>query len=142
MKIRELLKQRSGEVMRISASDSVEQAAKLMSSHGVGSLLVEQDGTTIVGIISERDIVLGIAKNGANLLECSVADLMTTELLRCDPDSTVNQAMGLMTNRRIRHLPVFDNDELIGLVSIGDLVKYRMMEIQAESEALRSYIAS
>jgi CBS domain-containing protein len=142
MKIRELLKQRSGKVFRVNASDSIEEAAKRMSSHGIGSLMVEDATGNITGIISERDIVLGIAKNGASLQANSVADLMSSDLIRCDPDSSVNQAMGLMTDRRIRHLPVFDNDQMIGLVSIGDLVKYRIMEVQAESEALRAYIAS
>jgi CBS domain-containing protein len=142
MKIRELLKQRSGEVFRVSASDSVEEAAKRMSSHGIGSLMVEDATGNITGIISERDIVLQIAKNGASLQDKTVADLMSRDLIRCDPDSSVNQAMGLMTDRRIRHLPIFENDQMIGLVSIGDLVKFRIMEVQAESEALRSYIAS
>ncbi len=142
MKISELLQHRSGEVFRIAPTASIEQAASSMSEHNIGALFVEDDQGEILGIISERDIVLGIGKRGANLQEATVADLMTTDLIRCEPDNTVNEAMGMMTDRRVRHLPVFENDQLVGLVSIGDLVKYRIMEVQSEADAMRAYIAS
>ena len=142
MKISELLNKKSDEILRISLSSNIEDATKSMTQHNVGALFVEDGPNNIVGIISERDIVIGIAKRGANLQQCTVSELMTADLISCSPDNTVNEAMGMMTNRRVRHLPVFEDSKLVGLVSIGDLVKYRIMEVQAEADAMRAYIAS
>ena len=142
MKISELLQQRTGEIMRINADQSIEAAAKSMSEHKIGALFVEDGQGAVVGIISERDLVSGISNRGANLQDVRVSDLMTSELVSCTPDNTVNEAMGMMTDRRVRHLPVFDDGKLVGLVSIGDLVKFRIMEVQAEADAMRAYIAS
>ena len=83
-----------------------------------------------------------MAPHGADLHDVAVSELMTTNVIRCSPDDTVNEAMAMMTDRRIRHLPVFDGEELVGFISIGDLVKCRIMEVQSEAEALRQYIAS
>jgi len=142
MKINQLLKHSPEDIQRISPSASIEEAAKRMTSLGIGALLVEENPDSIIGIISERDIVSGISTNGASMQKYTVADLMTRELIRCEPDNTVNEAMGMMTDRRVRHLPVFQDNRLVGLVSIGDLVKYRLMEVQAEADAMRAYIAS
>ncbi len=83
-----------------------------------------------------------MAPHGADLHDVAVSDLMTTNVIRCSPNDTVNEAMAMMTDRHIRHLPVFDGEELVGFISIGDLVKCRIMEVQSEAEALRQYIAS
>ena len=103
---------------------------------------MEGPGGEIAGILSERDIVRGMGQHGADLHDVKVSELMTADLIRCSPDDTVNEAMAMMTDRRIRHLPVFEGEELVGLISIGDLVKCRMMEVQSEAEALRQYINS
>ncbi|MCZ6724433.1 MAG: CBS domain-containing protein [Gammaproteobacteria bacterium] len=108
----------------------------------MGALLVEDDAGKITGIISERDIVGGMGPHGADLHDVPVSELMTTRLIKCAPSDTVLEAMAMMTDRRIRHLPVFDGDDLVGLISVGDLVKYRISEVQAEAEAMRQYIAS
>ncbi len=142
MKLSELLQNRTGEVYRIKSTDSITNAASIMTQHKIGALFVEDDQTKIIGVISERDIVAGISQHPDNLLNLTVADLMTTELVRCQPGNTVNEAMSMMTDRRVRHLPVFEGDKLVGLVSIGDLVKYRIIEVQSEADAMRAYIAS
>jgi CBS domain-containing protein len=142
MKLSELLQKRSGEVYRIKDTDSIVNAASEMTDHNIGALFVEDAAGDIVGVISERDIVAGVSKHKANLQHLKVFDLMTRDLIRCQPDNTVNEAMGLMTNRRVRHLPIFEGDKMVGLVSIGDLVKYRILEVQSEADSMRAYIAS
>ena len=104
--------------------------------------MVEDESGKIAGILSERDIVGGMGPHGADLHDVPVSELMTTRLVRCAPNDTVLEAMAMMTDRRIRHLPVFDGDELVGVISVGDLVKCRISEVQAEAEAMRQYISS
>lgn len=142
MKLGELLHGKSEEIFKIQANANIAEAAKALTENKVGALLVEDDGGQIVGILSERDIVGGMAPHGADLHDVAVSELMTSNLIRCSPQDTVNEAMAMMTDRRIRHLPVFDGDELVGFISIGDLVKCRIMEVQSEAEALRQYIAT
>ncbi len=142
MKLAELLQGKSGEIYKIGVDQKIAEAATRLSQHKIGALLVEDAAGKIVGILSERDIVRGMGPHGADLHDVAVSELMTRDLIRCAPDDTVNKAMAMMTDRRIRHLPVFDGDELVGFLSIGDLVKCRIMEVQAEAEAMRQYIAS
>lgn len=142
MKLAELLRGRSQDLVKIKASQNIAEAAAALTENKIGALLVEDDAREIVGILSERDIVGGMAPHGADLHDVAVADLMTRNVIRCSPEDTVHEAMAMMTDRRIRHLPVFEDDKLIGFISIGDLVKCRIMEVQAEAEAMRSYIAS
>lgn len=142
MKLAEVLRGKEQEIYRVKSSDSIAQAAVALNDKKIGALLVEDDNGAIVGILSERDIVRGLGAHGADLHDAAVADLMTSKIIRCSPDDTVNEAMAMMTDRRIRHLPVFDGDQLVGFISIGDLVKCRITEVQAEAEAMRAYIAS
>ncbi len=142
MKLAELIKRKQKEVVRIRANSNIADAANMMTSNKIGALLVEDDADGIVGILSERDIVGGMGPHGADLHDVMVSELMTKNLVRCSPADSVNEAMAMMTDRRIRHLPVFDGDELVGFISIGDLVKCRIMEVQGEAEALRQYIMS
>ena len=142
MKIAELLRKKDQEVIRITAQDCIADAAIALTENGIGALLVEDAGGQIVGILSERDIVGGMGPHGADLHDVEVGELMTQNLIYCSPQDTVHKAMAMMTDRRVRHLPVFDGDQLAGFVSIGDLVKCRIMEVQAEAEAMREYIAS
>ncbi len=130
------------EILKVGSSGSIAHAATLLTENKVGALLVEDATGRIVGIISERDIVGGMAPHGADLHDVHVSELMTADLIRCKPSDTVLQAMAMMTDRRFRHLPVFDEDELVGFISIGDLVKCRIAEVQLEAEAMRQYIAS
>ncbi len=142
MKLAELLRANRGDVQKINASDCIADAAKLLADHKIGALLVEDDKSTIAGIISERDIVRGMALHGADLHDISVSKLMTRDVIHCAPSDTVNAAMAMMTDRHIRHLPVIDGEDLVGFISIGDLVKCRIMEVQAETDAMRQYISS
>ena len=142
MKLAEVLRGKGQDIFRIGASQNIADAAIALTEKKVGALLVEDEGGTIVGILSERDIVGGMGPHGADLHDVAVSELMTRDIIRCSPADTVNEAMAMMTDRRIRHLPVFDGDELVGFISIGDLVKCRITEVQAEAEAMRAYIAS
>jgi len=142
MKLADLLRGKNQEIVKIKASQSIAKAAVVLTEMKIGALLVENDGGEIVGILSERDIVGGMGPHGADLHDVEVEELMTRNLIRCSPQDTVHEAMAMMTDRRIRHLPVFDNDTLVGFISIGDLVKCRIMEVQSEAEAMRAYIAS
>ena len=141
MKIAEILKNKSADTHKIGASECIADAAVALSQHKIGALLVEDEGK-IVGILSERDIVGGMVPHGADLHDVAVSELMTSNLISCSPKDTVNEAMAMMTDRRIRHLPVFDGEDLVGFISIGDLVRCRIMEVQAEADAMRQYISS
>lgn len=142
MILAEVMRGKSHEVIKIAPDKSIADAATALTENNIGSLLVEDLSGNIVGILSERDIVGGMGPHGADLHDVSVSELMTVDLFKCAPEDTVLEAMAMMTERRIRHLPVYDSDDFIGLVSIGDLVKCRISEVQAEAEAMRQYISS
>ena len=142
MKLFEVLRNKGSEVYRLKTDNSIAEAATKLTEKKIGALLVEDNDGQIVGILSERDIVGGMGPHGADLHDVPISELMTTNLIKCTSQDTVLQAMAMMTDRRIRHLPVFDGDDLVGVISIGDLVKCRISEVQAESEALRQYIVS
>ena len=142
MKLAEILRGKSQVVHKIRADQCIADAAVAMTENKIGALLVEDAGGGLVGILSERDIVGGMGPHGADLHDVAVSELMTQDLIHCSLNDSVNEAMAMMTDRRIRHLPVFDGDEMVGFISIGDLVKCRIMEAQAEADAMRAYIAS
>jgi CBS domain-containing protein len=114
-------------------------AVKIMSEQRIGSVLV-MNGTRIEGILSERDIVCVLCERGAGVLDEPVSAVMTRKIISCRPSDSVAVLMEVMTSEKIRHLPVVENDRLVGLVSIGDVVKLRVQEYEAEQEALRDYI--
>ena len=130
------------EVIKIKLNNRIADAATMLTENKIGSLLVVNGDDDIVGILSERDIVHGMEPHGADLHDVPVSELMTSDLIRCTPEDTVLKAMAMMTDLRIRHLPVFEGDELLGIISLGDLVKCRISEVQAEAEAMRQYINS
>ena len=142
MKLSEVLRSKGSEVYLLKAENSIAEAATTLTEKKIGALLVENSEGEIVGILSERDIVGGMGPHGADLHDVRISELMTTNLIKCTPETTVLEAMGMMTDRRIRHLPVFDGDKMTGVISVGDLVKCRIAEVQAETDALRQYIAS
>ena len=130
------------EVFKIEMNTRIAEAATLLTENKIGSLLVVNGSDNIVGILSERDIVSGMIPHGADLHDVPVSELMTSDLIRCSPADTVLKAMAMMTDLHIRHLPVFEGDDLLGIISLGDLVKCRITEVQAEAEAMRQYINS
>jgi CBS domain-containing protein len=142
MKLGELVKGKQKEIVKIRADSKIAAAAETMTQNKIGALLVEDGAGAIAGILSERDIVRGMGPHGADLHDVEVAELMTRDVIRCSTDDSVNEAMAMMTDRRIRHLPVFEGEELMGFISIGDLVKCRILEVQTEAESLRQYIMS
>jgi len=141
MTIARLIEGRSGPIISIDAAASVREAVALLSEKRIGALPVMQGGT-IAGIFSERDVVYGLAQNGPGMLDGPVGAVMTAPVISVDPQTEVLDALGLMTRRRIRHLPVVQGGTMIGFISIGDLVKYRIERIESEAQAMRSYIQS
>ena len=130
-------------VETISASASIHDLVNSLNSHHVGALVVSSDGKKIDGIVSERDIVRAMPGKLDQLVEMHVRDIMTVDVHTCTPDSTIAELMKMMTELRIRHVPVVESDgTLISLVSIGDVVKNYVSELSSESQALRDYVAS
>ncbi|HEX8232762.1 MAG TPA: CBS domain-containing protein [Caulobacteraceae bacterium] len=143
MLVTEILKQKGDLVFTVAPSESLSAAAALLHRHGVGALLVREGGDgEIRGILSERDIVWGLAKGGEGALNKTVADCMTREVIVASPSETVDSLMARMTDKRVRHLPVVKDGRLCGIVSIGDLVKHKIGEVEAEAANLKQYIAT
>ena len=141
MSVKAILQTKGASVLSITSDASVAEAVAMLAKHRIGALPVINGGA-VLGIFSERDVVYGLAKEGAAALERPVSEVMTTPAMTVDSDCAVLGALSLMSRRRIRHLPVVDSDGLVGFISIGDLVKYRIEKIESEAEAMRSYIQS
>lgn len=141
MTIAAILGSKGREVISITAHQSVGEAVALLAERRVGAVPV-MDGPTVSGIFSERDVIHAIAEHGAEAMARTVGDTMTAPAITVGPGDSVIGALSLMTRRRIRHLPVVESGRVIGVVSIGDLVKYRIDRIEADAEAMRSYIQS
>jgi CBS domain-containing protein len=141
MNVHTILKNKGSAVATIPADATIDQAVEMLRARGIGALVVSDDGESVGGILSERDIVEALGRYGDALLTLSVGGVMTRAVVTCDPDDSVAELMAEMTNRRIRHLPVVRDGRLCGIVSIGDLVKSRLDEIEYEAHSLRSFIA-
>ena len=141
MDVETILRNKGRAVATIRPDETVGAAIEALVSGNIGALVASQDGGTVDGIISERDIVHALARHGVALLALSVAEVMTRSVVTCDPTESVAELMAEMTNRRIRHLPVVRDGRLCGIVSIGDVVKNRLDEIEYEARSLRSFIA-
>lgn len=141
MTIAGILRHKGRDVFTISPSATIAEVATLLTQKGIGALPV-MDGNRLLGIVSERDIVRSLSTVGAPTLEMTAGQLMTRSLQHASPNTTNIEAMRQMTAGRFRHLPVMVDDELAGLVSIGDVVKARIMEQDEEVDSLKSYIAT
>ena len=139
MTVRSILSSKGHQVVSVEPDAKLSAAVKIMSEQRIGSVLV-MNGTRIEGILSERDIVCVLCERGAGVLGEPVSAVMTRKIISCRPSDSVAVLMEVMTSEKIRHLPVVENDRLVGLVSIGDVVKLRVQEYEAEQEALRDYI--
>lgn len=139
MSIAAILQRKGSDVIHVHPGDSVLHAVKLLAEMRIGCLPVVDDGQ-VVGIFSERDLVYRVAKDGPSALDHVVGDVMTAPAITIDDATPVLIGLSLMTKRRIRHLPVVRNGALVGMISIGDLVKFRIDSIESEAEALRTYI--
>jgi CBS domain-containing protein len=141
MDVETILRNKGRAVATIRPDETVGAAIEALVSRNIGALVASEDGEAVDGIISERDIVHALARHGVALLALSVAEVMTRSVVTCDPTESVAELMAEMTNRRIRHLPVVRDGRLCGIVSIGDVVKNRLDEIEYEARSLRSFIA-
>lgn len=141
MTIAAILGSKGREVISITAHQSVASAVALLAERRIGAVPV-MDGGHVSGIFSERDVIHAIAAHGAEAMTRTVGDTMTAPAITVGPGDAVIGALSLMTRRRIRHLPVVEGGRVIGVVSIGDLVKYRIDKIEADADAMRSYIQS
>ena len=141
MLVSQILKRKGDLVFTTSPSEPIAAVAGLLHQRGVGALVVLESGQ-VAGIVSERDVVRAVAERGADALAAPVSSCMTKDVLFAEPDETVDSLLGRMTDRRIRHLPVCKKERLVGIVSIGDLVKSKISEVEAEAEGLKSYIAA
>ena len=141
MQVRHLVSIKGDNVVTTRPEASIAEAAQLLQEKNIGAVVVVEGSGRIAGILSERDIVRGLPRFGSKLLEQKVAERMTTDVTTCSPDDRIGDVMKLMTKGRFRHLPVIENDRLIGIVSIGDVVKNRLEELESETTTLREYIA-
>ncbi|MEL7180668.1 MAG: CBS domain-containing protein [Pseudomonadota bacterium] len=127
-------------VISVSPTSTVAEAAKLLSQHRIGTVVVSADGATLDGILSERDIVRELGKRGASCLTEPVSNLMTAKLTTCKPSNNALEVLEMMTAGRFRHLPVLDGGKMVGLISIGDAVKARLAQLAMEKESLEGMI--
>ena len=141
MTIAAILQTKGSEVLTVDCATSVRDAVTLLAERKIGAVPVLRGGS-VAGIMSERDIIYCLRSDGAAVLDWPVEKIMTAPAITVESGADILGALSLMTKRRIRHLPVVDNETLVGLVSIGDLVKFRMDKIEAEAEAMLNYIQS
>jgi CBS domain-containing protein len=141
MNVETILRSKGRDVATIGPNETIGAAVKELISRNIGALVVSGDGKGVNGIISERDIVHALADQGADLLTSKVAQVMTHRVITCDPSDSVEKLMAEMTNRRLRHFPVVEDGRLCGIISIGDVVKNRLDEVEYEARSLRSFIA-
>ena len=141
MNVETILRNKGNWVATIRPGAAIADAVGMLRKERIGALVVSEDGSGVDGVLSERDIVIALAEYGEELLSHAVDEIMTRNVITCDPSDTVGELMAEMTNRRIRHFPVVKEGRLRGIVSIGDLVKSRLDEIEFEANSLRSFIA-
>jgi CBS domain-containing protein len=136
-----ILKHKGHQVTTIEPTATIARVVAILTELRIGSVLVIDRANQLLGIVGERDIMRSIAANGAQTLEMTAGQVMTRALQVAHPETTVVGAMTMMTNSRSRHLPVMDHDRLVGLISIGDVVKARIMEQESEVDSLKMYVA-
>jgi CBS domain-containing protein len=142
MKVRDVLKVKGSQVYSIGPDQTVLDAVALLMQHQIGALLVRDDTGTVSGIISERDVLRECLHRSADLGRIPVREVMTRDLVVCEPNDAVDYAMGIVTKNRVRHLPIMDADGVAGIISIGDLVKAGLEEAEYENRYLKEYIQS
>ena len=141
MQVHQILRSKADDkVVTVAPGSSVAQAAELLSARRIGAVVVSPDGKRVAGIISERDIVRELGKRGPACLSDKVDALMTTKIVGCSRDESIDEVMRKMTEGRFRHMPVMEGKEMVGLISIGDVVKWRLSELAMEKEALEGMI--
>jgi CBS domain-containing protein len=142
MYVVDILNLKGSKVVTIRPDLRVQHLAQRLRLERVGALIVSESGTAVDGIISERDIVLALAELGADVLDRTAGDLMTKGVVTCSPRDTIAQVAKVMTSRRIRHMPVVEGERLVGIISVGDILKHRSDELEMEANVMRDYAVS
>lgn len=142
MRTSEVLRTKGQDVVTITGETEVRQLLAVLAQHGIGAVVVSQDGRSVDGIVSERDVVRAIAERGDAVLGEPVSAICSTEVSSVTPETQIEELMRLMTDQRIRHVPVLVDGGLHGIVSIGDVVKYRITELESERASLTEYIST
>jgi CBS domain-containing protein len=142
MKVEHILHAKGADVYSVSKSTLVKDAIEVLSDKNIGAVLVKDDRGALAGIFSERDVVRRLRREGPSVLQKPVAECMTSNVLSCDPEMNLDDVLSMMTEKRIRHLPVMRGGALVGLISIGDVVKRKIDLAEQEALALKEYIAS
>ena len=140
MIVKSILSAKGSDVATIAPTATLAEATKILADRKIGALLVTGAGGRLTGIVSERDIVRALAEFGGGALQLPLTEVMTRKVVTCAPGDTVSVLMERMTAGKFRHLPVMDEGDLVGIISIGDVVKYRLTELQFEQDAMRDYI--
>jgi len=144
MNVEAILRTKGTKVVTVTPETTVGETAKILKRARIGAAVVSSDGNDVLGIVSERDIVSALAEptKRTGLVDKPVSSLMTRDVLTCEPEDTVQKCMSVMTEHRVRHLPVMRENSMVGLISIGDVVKNRLEELESEAGFLRELIAS
>ena len=140
MTVKTIMSRKGSNVVTIEPSATLKSAVATLAEHRIGAVIITGADRQVAGILSERDIVRALAQRGAAALEETVGQIMTRKVVTCTESDTVGNIMELMTGGKFRHLPVVERSRLVGVISIGDVVKYRLEEMEQESKALRDYI--
>lgn len=139
--ISDILNRKGRDVATIRPEATLRDAVHELTERNIGALVVSSDGRSLQGIISERDVVRQLVAAGTDALGHTVRDAMSADVVTCTQKATVDDLMGTMTERRVRHIPVVEGDTLVGLVSIGDVVKSRIVELEVQTQALENYVS-
>jgi CBS domain-containing protein len=142
MNVEHILQAKGRDVLTIEPGRTLAEAARSLTERRIGAIVVAGPDQAVLGILSERDIVRAVARGGAEALQSPVSHYMTGKVVTCTRQTSINELMEVMTERKFRHMPVVENGRLCGIISIGDVVKNRVAEIEAESQAMREYIAT
>jgi CBS domain-containing protein len=140
MTVKSILSKKGGDVISIEPTATLETAVRKLAEHRIGALLVLGPDRRVIGILSERDIVRVLAEQGADVLKQPLAQVMTRKVVTCSQTETVGTIMERMTTGKFRHVPVVEQDQVVGIISVGDVVKHRLHEMEQETAALRDYI--
>ena len=142
MKVEQILSAKGADVFAVSPDHQISQAVDVLNDKNIGAVMVKDGDNHVVGILSERDIVRRLGKHGPDALNMRVSDCMTPNPVTAGTETTVDELMAKMTERRIRHMPIVVDGQLVGMISIGDVVKRKIDEAEQEAQALKEYIAS
>jgi len=139
MKVSDIIQTKGSVVKSIRAESSARELSVRLHADQIGAMVVSSDGKSIDGIVTERDVAYGLAAHGSDVTTIAVSRLMSKVVVVCSPEDSITHAMKLMTQRRVRHLPVKQGDQLVGIISIGDVLKHRLDELELEANVMRDY---